>query len=346
MNDERDEASNPDEARALRALEAAERLDPPKDFVPGVMRQLSPRTRVLVYSNPKFWTPRMRWQASGGGGMSTKKVLLGIAAVAVLAIGYFSVTGFPPTGPGSEGTVGAAKKYQSEQISAKDVQLQNPEIQRVLQSDTFHKLVTNPQTRAILTSKEFQKAMAAAEVQGLLHQAAENADLAQKLESAMESKAVGGLVHYLSNNSEASAALGAALDNAAVDKALDAAGGKTMENAAGQVLDAAQYKALDAAINQAVQDSVLERLLSQASRDPAFAGLLGNESFQDALQNPAFTGLLADPAFGKAIGDKAFLDSISNPAFLGAATSGALGAAIDKATDGAQGKAQDGAQGR
>ena len=55
--------------------------------------------------------------------MSTKKVLLGIAAVAVVAIGYFAVTGFPPVGPGTEGTVGAAKRYQSEQMATKDVVL-------------------------------------------------------------------------------------------------------------------------------------------------------------------------------------------------------------------------------
>ena len=284
MSDERDEASDPDEARALHALEAAELFDPPADFVPGVMRQLSAQTRVLGDRNPKFWTLRTVRLASGGGGMSSRNALLGIAAVAVLAIGYFAVTGFPPTGPGAEGTVGAAKKYQSEQISAKDVQLQNPEVQRVLQSDAFHKLVTNPQTRSILTSKEFQKAMAAAEVQGLVAQAAESADLAHQLDGAMDSKAVAGLMSYLSRNSEASAALDAALDNAAVDAALDAAAGKAMENAAGKALDAASAKALDAAFSKALQDSALQKLVSEASHDAAFAGLLSNEAFQDALQ--------------------------------------------------------------
>ncbi len=58
--------------------------------------------------------------------MSTsKKALLGVAAVAVIAIGYFAIKGYPPVGDGAAGTVGAAKKYQSEQISDKDVVLKD-----------------------------------------------------------------------------------------------------------------------------------------------------------------------------------------------------------------------------
>jgi hypothetical protein len=362
MNDEREDALDADEARALAALEAAERLDPPPGFAAGVMGQLSSPRRVLSDSNPGFWTPRSRRQAIGGGGMSSKKVLLGIAAVAVLAIGYFAVTGFPPTGPGSDATVGAAKKYQSEQIAQKDVTLSNPEIQRVLQSDAFHKLVTNPQTRAILTSKEFQKAIASIEVQGLLGRAAGDAEMMQELDSAFDSKAVGELMSYLSKNSEASAALGSAFEDAAVERALDQAADKSIENASGRATDSAAGKALDAALSGAIQDRALERLLEGATRDAAFTRLLANEAFQDAMQNPAFAGLLADPAFGAAFADRGFLESISNPAILEAARGGLLeaaleqassaaagaaaGAAIDKASDAAQGRASGAANGR
>ena len=92
--------------------------------------------------------------------MSSRKVLLGIAAVAVLAIGYFAVTGFPPTGPGSEGTVGAAKRYQSEQISGKDVVLQNPELQSFMQTDVFHALISDKRALKVLGSETFRDALA------------------------------------------------------------------------------------------------------------------------------------------------------------------------------------------
>jgi hypothetical protein len=363
---ERDDvAQDADEERALRALDEAERLEVPIGFAENVMRsvreraaggiQLSGPARVLGDRNPEFWSPDRRRQPSGGRSMSSRKVLLGIAAVAVIAIGFFAVKGFPPVGPGSDATVGAAKKYQSEQIAAKDVLLQNPEVQRVLQSDTFRKLVTNPETRAILTSKDFQKALAAAEVQAFLAQA-RDASVAQALDGALDAKAVSGLLSYLSRNSEAATEVDAALKDAAVEKALDRATEKATENASGRVLDAASSKALDQALGKAIQDSVLHQMVVDAAHDASFAQLLGNQVFQEALKDQVFAGLLADPAFGKALGDKLFIDGITNAAFLEAAKGGVLGAAIDaasaaaagaaleKATDAAQGKAQDGAQ--
>ena len=42
--------------------------------------------------------------------MSSKRVLLGVAVVAVIAIGYFAITGWPPTEEGAEGTIGAADR--------------------------------------------------------------------------------------------------------------------------------------------------------------------------------------------------------------------------------------------
>ena len=160
MIDERDEALDPNEARALRALQSAERLEPPADLVPSVMRQLSGPSNVLGDRNPEFWSPERRRQSSGGGSMSSRKVLLGIAAVAVLAIAYFAITGFPPVGPGSEATVGAAKRYQSEQISGKDVVLQNAELQAFMQTDVFHSLISDKRALKVLGSETFRDALA------------------------------------------------------------------------------------------------------------------------------------------------------------------------------------------
>ena len=155
--------------------------------------------------------------------MSTKKALLGIAAAAVIAIGYFAVSGFPPVGPGAEGTVGAAKRYQSEQMASKDVVLQDTGVQQLLQSDTLRKLIADKETRAILVSEDFKKAMSDASVQALVQQMAADRALAAAVGSAAHDGAVQRLFAEAASNEAVRSALGQALDNAAVAKAFDQA---------------------------------------------------------------------------------------------------------------------------
>ena len=71
-----------------------------------------------------------------------------LAAAAVIAIALFAVKGFPPVGPGAEGTVGAAQRYQSQQIEGKDVVLQDAAVQQLLQSDSFRRLISDKEARA------------------------------------------------------------------------------------------------------------------------------------------------------------------------------------------------------
>ena len=115
---------------------------------------------------------------------TSRKVLVGIAAAAVLAIGYFAVNGFPPVGPGAEGTVGAARRYQSEQMNAGDVTVQDDGVQALLQSDDFRHVVADKETRAILTSREFQRAVSDASVQAVLHQLATDKSFADSIRLA------------------------------------------------------------------------------------------------------------------------------------------------------------------
>ena len=46
-----------------------------------------------------------------------KKALLGLAAAAAVLIAVFVTTGWPPTLPGSEGAIGAAKRHQAQQMT-------------------------------------------------------------------------------------------------------------------------------------------------------------------------------------------------------------------------------------
>jgi hypothetical protein len=171
MTEEReDEPVAEDEGRAIRALDDAERADPPPGLVGAVMQA------VRAHGAPGFQLPggwrvfrsmgsrspgRGRHESISAGIMSTsRRVLLGVAAAAVIAIGYFAIKGYPPIGDGAAGTVGAAKRYPSEQISAKDVVLENTEVQEFMQSDVFQKLIHDPASRRLLASDSFRQALA------------------------------------------------------------------------------------------------------------------------------------------------------------------------------------------
>jgi hypothetical protein len=75
-----------------------------------------------------------------------------VAAVVVVAIGlaFLALRGFWPPKSGTEGTIGAAHRYTAQQIADQDVVLKDPKVQAFLQSDTFHKLATDPQFRALV----------------------------------------------------------------------------------------------------------------------------------------------------------------------------------------------------
>jgi hypothetical protein len=82
----------------------------------------------------------------------------GVLSVAALLV-YFG--GFyPPANEEAYGTIGAADRYRSEQITSADVKLDNPEIQAFLQSETFDRIVRDPAARAALTNEALQQAIA------------------------------------------------------------------------------------------------------------------------------------------------------------------------------------------
>ena len=87
----------------------------------------------------------------------TRKAMWGLAAAAVVVLGVFAITGFPPVGRGTEGTIGAAKKYQAPQIADKDVVTGDASAQQFLQSDTFAKLLKDPAARKALSDPQLAR---------------------------------------------------------------------------------------------------------------------------------------------------------------------------------------------
>ena len=89
-----------------------------------------------------------------------KKALLGLAAAAAIVIVTFTTTGWPPIGGGTEGSIGAARRHQAQQMSASDVKLGDASAQEVLQSDVVARLTKDPDTRALLRDAAGREALA------------------------------------------------------------------------------------------------------------------------------------------------------------------------------------------
>jgi len=73
------------------------------------------------------------------------KMFFGVTLLVGILVGYFAAGYIPPEGEvaGTIGGVKKAEKYRAEQISDKDVLLQDPEIQKLLQNDKFLALISN-----------------------------------------------------------------------------------------------------------------------------------------------------------------------------------------------------------
>lgn len=91
--------------------------------------------------------------------MKSKRITV-IGGVLVAAVVVFLVArGYLPPGGNTAGTIGAAKRYSSQQIGDQDVTLKDPEVQAFLQSDTFHKLATDANFRNLVSDQAFLDAL-------------------------------------------------------------------------------------------------------------------------------------------------------------------------------------------
>src|SRR2546428_2080375 len=95
--------------------------------------------------------------------MKRPGIILGLVVVAVVGIGVAHYMGIIPPKSGLEGTIGAAKRYQATQITDKDVVLADPQIQALLQSDLFHKVIATPEFKKLSQNEEFWRLVTTAD---------------------------------------------------------------------------------------------------------------------------------------------------------------------------------------
>ena len=164
----------------MREAQAAQ-PEPPADLRAGVMR------RVREVEGRLTWFQRWRrssratnFSSRAGvdssnfsplGGLipgrvqAMKKVLVAASALGAGALVLAYWFGFPPTGQGTEGTVGAANRYQATvKLGDKDVVVGDMAVQKFMQSATFDRVMKNKNARVVLRkiakSPELRKAFA------------------------------------------------------------------------------------------------------------------------------------------------------------------------------------------
>jgi len=276
-----------------------------------------------------------------GGGIvvSTRtKVMIGVAGLAAVAIAAVLITGYPPTGMGSEGTVGAAKRYQGAAMSQKDVKVTGADLQKFLQSDTWHRLMTNKSSRnsihKLFSNQPLQKAMGKPQVLARL------AD--KKFAAALASP---GMAAVFSNHELELALEHTELQLALADPKFELAfNDQDFQNLLDdpkfelalkdeQFVDALGDAKLSGKLNPeelalyhspALQEALSVPAFEAAMDYPAFVTELSNDVFEAALENHDFLEALADkdmvelfgtPAFELALGDADFLSLLLNADF-------------------------------
>jgi len=134
--------------RLTQMLEDLGPADPPAGFVRQVMERISLEDRQQIRG-------RIIPFHKGGVAM-VRKAVLGLAAAAAVVLAVYTIKGFPPVDRGTEGTIGAAQKYQAPQIGDNDVVLGDAAAQEFLQSEAFDRLLKDPEARSLLADKSVQ----------------------------------------------------------------------------------------------------------------------------------------------------------------------------------------------
>ncbi len=272
------------DARVTDALNRLGTVEPPPELVSQVM------WRTKHQSVQRNSRRRVAGRKEEGLDMA-KKVLIGLIGIAAagLLVAYIG-GGFPLT-TGTEGTIGAAQRYNAEQIKKSDVTVANPALAAFMQSDVFEKLSRDKMAVAALASPEVQQALANAEISAALA----DSTLAQALLDANVQAAL------------ANPALAQALASPDLQKALvDAAANGTGLNVAG--------------LNKVGLDSQLASALA----NPVLAQALANKDLAAALAGPELQAALANPTLAQALVNKDFAAALAGPGLQGALASPAL----------------------
>jgi hypothetical protein len=308
---ERLEGSADTRQRARQWDELAAMIDsladsaPPSDVRRDVMERIGVRRRGLV---------RHGFMAIRAGGMMSKKIMVGLAAAAAGVFVLFAIGGFPDV-PDTQGAIGAAKRYNTGQMSEGDVRLGDTSTQDFLQTDAFARLIKDPGAVKLLSDASLRAALSDPGVRAALSDPSLSKALADP--GVRLALADPGIQQAL-----ASPALASALSHAEFRQAL------ANPALASALSDSALRQALT---SQAFAQALASPALRQALNSSAFAQALVSPAFAQALASPAFAQALASPAFAQALSSQALHQALNSPGFAQALVSPAFSQALSRA---------------
>ena len=85
-----------------------------------------------------------------------KWMFIGVGVVAAGAVVVF-INNYPPRSGDSAGTIGGAQRYHSTQITGADVKVTETEVSKWMQSDTFDRIVKDPEARKLFADAAVQR---------------------------------------------------------------------------------------------------------------------------------------------------------------------------------------------
>jgi hypothetical protein len=277
------------EAVVKQALDVLGTADPPPGFVGRVMW----RTKHQINRDQRRGTLR-----AGDTIHMAKKALLGLAAVAAIALAVLYLRGFPAVDQ-TEGTIGAAQRYRAEQVRQSDVKVVNPELQAFMQTDVFDRLIRDKQAVAALASPAVQQAMASpAFAEALASPAFQQALASPEVQQALASPEVAS-----------------ALASPSVQQVMASPAFQVSLNAQGVQAAMASPAFQQAMASPAVQQALASPAFQEAMANPAFQQVMASPALQQAMVSPAFQEAMASPAFQAALSSPAFQQVMASPAF-------------------------------
>jgi len=256
--------------------------DPPAGFTRNVMARIVNEGHTI--------TKRTKPLHQEGSAM-TRKAMWGLAAAAAITLAVLSIKGFPTVGRGTEGTIGAAKKFDGQQLASKDVVLGDAAAQEFLQSAEFDRLVKDPNARSLLGAAALQPYLRDARFLTAVQDA--------NVRDVMTDSAVASI--FASN--EARAELEAELN--------------------AQVAGAEARNASAAAVNAATRAQIAQVLSNDARAD-----VLRNDLVRQMLTDPGVRDLMSQSGVAAAMHSQALAAAVAQSGFSAAALSGQLASAM------------------
>src|ERR1700687_719422 len=166
--------------RVFQELERVPELNPPPGLLASVVPRFDERPPQPQPRSKPFWRSRVSSLEFAGKprspnpdtttlsrdmtmnqrtpGFSSKRQIwigIGVAAVAVVLVGHYLLD-FPSSGENAGGTIVPAERYRAPQIKPEDVKLGDQSVTQLMQTDTYERLVKDPQFRALAQSASFQ----------------------------------------------------------------------------------------------------------------------------------------------------------------------------------------------